>query len=246
MLIAVLADIHANREALDACLDDAQANGVERYVFLGDIVGYGADPVYAVDVVADHAARGSVVLLGNHDAAIAEGGYDLNPVARAAVDWTRAQLDAPRRAFLAGLPLRHEEGDCLFVHAEASSPHSWNYILSSREAEASLASTSARLTFCGHVHRPQLYGAVSGRPIQPYAVDADTGLRVDRSRRWLAVLGSVGQPRNRDPAASYGLFDEAGDVLTYRRVPYDIEAAAEKILAAGLPPALAHRLFLGL
>ncbi|MBV9702368.1 MAG: metallophosphoesterase family protein [Methylobacteriaceae bacterium] len=246
MLIAVLADIHANREALDACLDDAQANGAERYVFLGDIVGYGADPAYAVDVVADHAARGAVVLLGNHDAAIAEGGYDLNPVARGAIDWTRTQLDAQRRDFLAGLPLQYEEVDRLFVHAEASSPPSWNYVLSSRDAELSLASTGARLTFCGHVHRPQLYGAASGRPVHSYAVDADTGMRLEQSRRWLAVLGSVGQPRNRDPAASYGLFDDEGDVFTYRRVPYDIEAAAEKIIAAGLPPALAHRLFLGL
>jgi diadenosine tetraphosphatase ApaH/serine/threonine PP2A family protein phosphatase len=246
MLIAVLADIHGNREALDACLADAGFGGAERYVFLGDLVGYGADPVYVIDRVAAYAAAGAVVILGNHDAAVADGGEGMNPVARAAIDWTRAQLDMPRRGFLAGLPLEVREGDLLFVHAEASAPRDWIYVVSTRQAQASLAATTAPITFCGHVHRPQLYGMAPRRPASAYAAQPFVGIALDPPRRWLAVLGAVGQPRDRNPEASYALFDTVSRVLTFHRVAYDVEAAAAKILAAGLPPALAHRLFVGL
>jgi diadenosine tetraphosphatase ApaH/serine/threonine PP2A family protein phosphatase len=246
MRVALLADIHANREALEACLDDAQEAGADRYVFLGDIVGYGGDPGAVVDIVQHHAQDGAVVILGNHDAAIAKGGEQMNPIARAAIDWTREQLDDAQRAFLADLPLSVTEEDRLYVHAEASSPRNWIYVMSATEAEASLAGTQARVTFCGHIHRPQLYSLVRGKPIVSYTITLDKGVVLGAPKRWLVVLGSVGQPRNRDPAAAYAMFDDTTQQLTFRAVPYDIEAAAQKIRDAHLPAALAHRLFVGL
>src|SRR5260221_3719867 len=160
MRIAILADIHANREALEACLDDAREVGVERYVFLGDLVGYGGDPGAVVDIVAEHAQLGAIVIMGNHDAAIGDGSDHMNPVARAALDLTRRQLDDAQRAFLAGLPMSVMEQDRLYVHSEASSPRSWIYVVSSREAEVSLKGTTARVPFSGPIHKPQRHGLV--------------------------------------------------------------------------------------
>jgi diadenosine tetraphosphatase ApaH/serine/threonine PP2A family protein phosphatase len=246
MRVALLADIHANLEALEACLDEAQDAGAERYVFLGDLVGYGGDPGAVVDIVRHYARDGAIVIRGNHDAAIVEGSDHMNPIARAAIDWTRAQLDDDQRAFLAGLPLVVSEADRLYVHAEASAPDSWIYVTSAKEAEASLLGTRARLTFCGHIHRPQLYSLLRGKPIVSYTATLDKPITLAAPSRWLVVLGSVGQPRNRDPAAAYVMFDDVTQQLTFRAVPYDIEAAAQKIRDAHLPPALAHRLFVGL
>ena len=117
MRIALMTDIHANREALEACLDHAAENGVARYVFLGDYAGYGADPGWVIDTVQAHVGRGAVAVLGNHDAAVLTDVADMNDAAAAAIAWTRTQLDARQRAFLADLPLAIEEKDRLYVHA---------------------------------------------------------------------------------------------------------------------------------
>jgi len=118
--------------------------------------------------------------------------------------------------------------------------------MSAKEAEASLVGTRARVTFCGHIHRPQLYSLVRGKPVVAYTATLDKAITLGAPKKWLVVLGSVGQPRNRDPAAAYALFDDTTQQLTFRAVPYDIEAAAQKIRDAHLPAALAHRLFVGL
>ena len=245
MLIALLADIHGNREALGACLADAERAGADHYVFLGDLVGYGADPEWVVDRAAEMVADGAAAVLGNHDAAVLIPSEDMNPVATAAIDWTRTRLDGGQRSFLAQLPLTVEQGDRLFVHASASAPDSWIYVLSSREAFQSFRATHHRLTFCGHTHFPALFNE-SVRTLPQHHVPADDQpIPLLGQRRWLAVLGAVGQPRDRNPAACYGLFDDARNRLTYVRVPYDVELAARKIHKAGLPAFLATRLTLG-
>ena len=119
MLVALLTDIHGNREALDACLEHARRIGAARFVFLGDYVGYGADPSYVVDTVSGMVEEGAVALLGNHDEAIASPSENMNALARAAIDWTRGRLDAAQGAFLRTLPLFRQEGERLFVHASA-------------------------------------------------------------------------------------------------------------------------------
>jgi diadenosine tetraphosphatase ApaH/serine/threonine PP2A family protein phosphatase len=246
MRIGLFADIHANREALTACLDHARHDGVDRYVFLGDLVGYGADPVWVVDVVADMVANGAVAVRGNHDAAVIDPSEGMSAAAQAAIDWTRARLDGAQRDFLAQLPLTLEEGDRLFVHASAAAPETWIYILGSREAEQSLRAAPQRLTFCGHTHFPALFNATALTPPTQHVPRAGKAMPLLIQRRWVAVLGSVGQPRDKNPAACYGLFDDRRNTLSYMRVPYDAEGAARKIRAAGLPASLAARLTLGI
>jgi diadenosine tetraphosphatase ApaH/serine/threonine PP2A family protein phosphatase len=242
MLIALMSDIHANREAFSACLAHAARYPVDRYVFLGDYVGYGADPGWAVDTVMDHVERGAVAILGNHDEAISAARVQMNEIALAAIEWTRDRLDAGQREFLAGLPLTMEEADRLYVHASAWAPAAWHYVMDAYEARQSLAATARRVTFCGHVHVPELYHLGAAAKIGAFTPVAGVDIPLLRRRRWLAVMGAVGQPRDGLPAACYAVLDEQESTLTYVRVPYDIARAAAKIRAAGLPPILAARL----
>src|SRR5579883_847788 len=141
MLIALLADIHANRQALSACLDDAKAKGVERFILLGDYVGYGADPAWTVNAAMQLVREGAVAVLGNHDAAIGQQGSGLNVEAQIVIDWTRGVLGIEERNFLAALPLSIADGHLLFVHADASAPARWIYLLTVEEAARSLRAT---------------------------------------------------------------------------------------------------------
>jgi diadenosine tetraphosphatase ApaH/serine/threonine PP2A family protein phosphatase len=242
MLIALMSDIHANREAFSACLAHAGSYPVDRYVFLGDYVGYGADPAWAVDTIMDHVERGAVALLGNHDQAISAAQVEMNEIALAAIEWTRTRLDARHREFLAGLPFTTEEADRLYVHASAWAPAEWHYVTDGYEAKQSFQATARRVTLCGHVHVPELYHLSATGKIGVFTPVAGVGIPLLPRRRWLAVIGAVGQPRDGVPAACYALLDEEEDTLTYVRVPYDIAAAAAKIRAAGLPSMLAARL----
>ncbi len=246
MRIAFLSDIHGNREALDACLAHAGRQTIDRFVFLGDLVGYGADPVYIVDKVNEFKDRGALVILGNHDLAAATGDTsNMNEYAKAALDWTFRELDADARAFLKNLPMSEADEDRLYVHADAFSPTAWNYVTDASRAERSMRATTKRLTLCGHVHRPALYHMMPTKPAVHFLPQTGAGIPVVGNRQWLAVMGAVGQPRDENPAAAYGVFDTATQELTYLRVPYDIESAVEKIHAAKLPRILAARLFVG-
>lgn len=247
MKLAILSDIHANLEALTACLAHARRQGAESHAFLGDLVGYGADPHACLDIVREHAARGAIVVQGNHDAAALGGLWaDMNFVSREAAVWTRGQLADDERDFLAGLPLAVARDDCLFVHASAAQPEKWTYISGAAEAARSLVASRAGIVFSGHVHHPTLYFSARDKPT---AFLAPTGsqipLTTTSGRRWLAIAGSVGQPRDGNPAASYLLFESAPARLTFHRVPYDWMRTAAKIRAAGLPDELAARLEYG-
>ena len=243
MKLALVADLHANREAVGAVLTDAQAKGVERHFFLGDYVGYGADPAWVIDRVREHVARGAVAVLGNHDAAVVAGPQpSMVADARTVVAWTRARLDPEQLAFLARLPLSHVEGDALFVHANAFAPGEWAYLQSRGEATRSMQATDCRYTFCGHVHVPTLYHLSSTGKAGHFTPVPGVAIPLSAPRRWLAIPGSVGQPRDGDPAACYAVFDSTEHLLTFHRVPYDHESAAAKVRAANLPAALAQRL----
>lgn len=245
MWIGLFSDIHANREALEASLAHARAAGITRLIFLGDYVGYGADPGFAVDTVMREVEHGAVALLGNHDEAIEAGTRGMNSTAAEAIDWTRPRLERHQREFLSRLPLTFEDGNRLFVHASAHAPAQWEYITSVTSASRSFTATRAQATFCGHVHVPELYhlsptGKIAGfQPVQAVEIP------LLAQRRWLAVLGSVGQPRDYNPAACYGALDTERNVLIYVRVPYDNETAARKVRDAGLPLILSVRLIEG-
>jgi diadenosine tetraphosphatase ApaH/serine/threonine PP2A family protein phosphatase len=245
VLLALFADIHANRQAFTACLDFARAHGAERIICLGDYVGYGADPEWAVETVMGLVEKGALAVRGNHDSAIGTPAETMNAQAQAAIEWTRGQLSASQRRFLAELPLTLQDEDRLYVHSEASSPAKWRYIQSTADAGRSLMATTAHVTFCGHIHKPALYSiSVTGK-MTSFVPTSGVTVQLLQGRRWLTVLGSVGQPRDGDPAASFAMFDTASREITYCRVPYDVDAAAERIRDNGLPNWLADRLLVG-
>jgi len=244
MRLAFFADLHANREAFEACLKRLRKVGFDRAVVLGDLVGYGADPSWTVDTVQRLVDDGGVAVLGNHDEAALRGGTEhMHAEARAAIEWTHRQLDDAQRAFLAGLPLAVEDEDRLYVHANAWAPANWGYITNARAATQSLAATRQRLTFCGHMHEPALYHTrPGGLDAGHFTPRSDFPIPLAPTLRWLAIPGSVGQPRDGNPAACCGWMDTERNTLTCLRVPYDHEAASAHILRAGLPPAFAARL----
>src|SRR5260221_3044009 len=241
VLLAVFTDIHANRQAFSACLDFARARGAERMICLGDYVGYGADPEWTVETVMDLVERGAIAVRGNHDSAIAMTTESMNAEAQAAIEWTRGRLSAPQRRFLADLPLALQEDDSLYVHSEASNPARWRYVQTASDAARSIAATEAQITFCGHIHCPSLYSMSSLAKIASFVPTSGVPVRLLPGRRWLAVLGSVGQPRDGDPAASFARFDTASREITYCAVPYAVEAAARRIRANGPPLLLGDR-----
>lgn len=243
MKTAIITDLHANREAVQAVLDHARGQRVDRHAFLGDFVGYGADPVWVLDRVREHVALGAVAVQGNHDAAVARGSSPtMRPEARYVIDWTRARLDAAQLDFLASLPLTHEQGEVLYVHANAYQPVAWDYVQGRGEAVRSLHATRQRITFCGHVHEPRLYHLSLVGKAGEFVPVAGEPIPLLPSRRWLVIPGAAGQPRDGNPAACYAIYDDQSLQLTYWRVPYDHEGAGAKIRAAELPQSLADRL----
>lgn len=245
MLLAILSDIHGNREAFEAVLAASHAAGAERFAVLGDIVGYGADPEWCVEMARSLMGSGAIVLRGNHDDAISNASVTMNPTATMALEWTRRQLGADARAFLAALPLKAREGDCLFVHADASAPSDWNYVLDTSDAGQHLGACESRVSFCGHVHKPALYCTAPGGKVTHFCPVAATPVPLLPQRRWLAVMGAVGQPRDGNSCAAFALYDTQSAELRFLRAAYDIATAANKIRAAGLPVSLAERLFEG-
>jgi diadenosine tetraphosphatase ApaH/serine/threonine PP2A family protein phosphatase len=206
------------------------------------VVGYGADPAAVLDIVAEHAARGAVVVKGNHDEAVAgsKRGY-FNETADTAIEWTRATLSGPQREMLSSFPLVVREGNACFVHASAAAPERWEYVDSAAAAERSAAAAAKPYTFCGHVHRQVLYGIDAHGRMVAFHPHPGVAIPVRANRAWLAIAGSVGQPRDGDPSAAYALADTDRQTITFHRVAYDSAAAARKIREAGLPETLAWR-----
>lgn len=240
MRYAVLSDVHANLEALRAVLADAEGR-VDGVVCLGDVVGYGADPVACVETIG---ARVEALVAGNHDHAVA-GRLEFawfNPHARAALDWTLARLSDDHRAWLAGRPLVTCIAEATLVHASPRNPDEWDYLLSPDDGWEAFAAFDTRVCFVGHSHRPAVWSLGSSGPdfdASPSRVTFESG------RRYIVNVGSVGQPRDGDPRAAYAVWDADARTVTLRRVAYDVEAARRKIQAAGLPRRLADRLTIG-
>lgn len=253
MRLALLSDLHANRQALDACLSHARTQGADRFAFLGDLVGYGADPVGVLDQVMGLQAQGAWVLQGNHDAmAVVPPTGDVSVGASTAA-WTHAQLNDAHRKFLAHLPLTDTVDHVLLVHASADKPEAWRYVDGERAARAcldaakadGLAGVLAPHVLVGHVHHQTFYYQGAGRGLMPFKPTPGVGVPVPRSRACVATVGSVGQPRDGDQRAMYAIYDLATARLIFHRVPYDHAAAAQAIRQAGLPEYFAHRLETG-
>ena len=246
MRIALMTDIHANWRAFEACLDHARALRADRLVFLGDYVGYGPEPNEVLERVMAEVRQGAVAVLGNHDQAVADTHESMISDAEVALAWTRGQLGREAREFLSGLPLYIEDESRFYVHASPQTPRAWIYVNDETTAKAALDATQAPTVFCGHTHIAALYGGTATGRLVSFKPTPSVPVPIHRRRRWLNVVGAVGQSRDGDPAASYALLDTDRSEIVHLRVPYDVEATASAILRAGLPPALAVRLQTGL
>jgi diadenosine tetraphosphatase ApaH/serine/threonine PP2A family protein phosphatase len=248
MKIALLSDIHANRQALDACLQHARAEGARQFALLGDLVGYGGDPVAVVDQAMALVQGGALCVLGNHDAMALSPPSAPRNRAELGARWTHDHLASRHHAFLQSLPLTARLGQsALLVHASADAPAQWRYVEDANAAERSMAAAQAmdpaiRYVFGGHVHAQALYFLTPTAKLMRFAPEPGVPVPVPPHRQWLAIAGSVGQPRDGDARAMYALFDDAARQITFYRVPYDHLAAAAAIRAAGLPAFYADRL----
>jgi len=246
MKIAVLSGIHSNLEALVACISHARSQGAEQFVFLGDLLGYGADPQACLDIIAPMVSDGALAVMGNHDEAVLGGMCEnLVFIARDVIYWTREQLQQSGRDFIQSLPMVAKMGGSFYVHASAASPERWTYIDSAVTAAKCIEASESHLTFVGHVHHQTLYYTSVGGAVQIFTPVPGVSIPVSPHRQWLAIAGSVGQQRDGSPAAAYLLHDQQRESLTFFRIPYDYLSAARKIRAAGLPERLALRLETG-
>lgn len=250
MKIALLSDIHANLHALDACVSHARAQGAGRFAVLGDIVGYGAQPAEVVRRVRALAQEGAIVIQGNHDALAVDPLSQAGTLEAGGGAWTRAQLDASALDFLDSLPMTATDGAVFLVHASADAPQRWLYVDNVHRAEASLNAAcedaGVRYVFGGHVHHQTLYFRAANRALMRFDPTAGSPIPLPPHRRWIATVGSVGQPRDGATPAMYAMFDIGRAELTFHRVPYDHLAAAASVRAAGLPEPFAQRLERGL
>ena len=237
---AILGDVHANWEALSAVLEDAEKQRVDAYVCVGDLVGYNADPVRCLDRLR---ALNVLSVRGNHDhlCACAGGTMSLVAHAAAAVAWTRRQLSASDIQYLSGLQMSAQTGGFTIVHNTLQISADWTYVFTVRDAEESFRFQTTPVCFYGHTHMPIVFEKDARVTYRIY-----DRIRLDRGRKYLVNIGSVGQPRDRDPRASYAVYDAGRGVVDLRRVRYDIATAQSKIRDAGLPEWLAFRLDFGM
>ena len=242
MLVAVLSDIHGNRHALEAVLDDVATTVATELWCLGDVVGYGADPNDCVALVADNAA---LCLAGNHDLAVT-GELALDDFSRGAAlaaRWTQEVLTAPHLDLLAGLSPQATAGSVGLFHGSPRDPV-WEYVLAPLLAELCFDVLDQRVALVGHSHvalsfvRPEGQAATGQKRRLGETADLSTG-------EWLLNPGSVGQPRDGDPRASWLLLDTEAWTAEWRRASYDVAGAAASIRAARLPESLAERLGYG-
>jgi diadenosine tetraphosphatase ApaH/serine/threonine PP2A family protein phosphatase len=245
--IALFADLHSNLEAFEACMSHAQEMGADRYVFLGDLVGYNADPKAIIERVAELVQLGKAVAVqGNHDAACFEDySQKMNPSALAAIHWTRSQLSTHHIDFLKNLPLIILEEDKCFVHASAHNPGDWNYVNDGMSAWRCAEHSGKIYTFVGHMHDQMLYYQSSVGKLIRFSPHPGESIPAGKHRRWVAVVGSLGQPRDGKPEACFAMFEPSNESMTFHRVSYDHYLAAEKVARAGLPQELADRLLTG-
>lgn len=241
MRLALLSDIHANLEALQAVLKDLESQKVDQIVCLGDVVGYGCDPAACLDLVRKHC---SVTLMGNHEYAtlgLLED-HTLNEVARASIIWTRSQVDDRLMKLMGQFPMTHRIDTLQLVHASPHEPELWHYILTPPAARRAFEATDAWICFFGHSHLPTIFSLSEdgqcrsrfGHDFQPFD-----------ENRYMVNVGSVGQPRDDDPRSCYVIYDSDTVDVYYRRVAYDYTVTQKKMAAVNSPALLIERIAVG-
>ena len=240
-VFAILGDIHSNIEALNVVLDDCRSQGVTDFLCTGDVIGYNAAPRECMKIIQD---LGCPVVKGNHDhyvSSLAVNLADFQPHAAMVIKWTREQLDADELRWLADLPFSITAMGMTIVHSTNDRPGNFGYVFDNLQAEANFIHQKTPLCFHGHTHCPMIYEkSMSGVwRIDPQDVKLPPG------KKYFINVGSVGQPRDGDPRATYVIYDVATRTIRFRRLEYDVAAAQARIRAAGLPDRLAERLALG-
>jgi diadenosine tetraphosphatase ApaH/serine/threonine PP2A family protein phosphatase len=243
MRIGIFSDVHSNIEALGEVLRGLEKAKVDRVICLGDVVGYGAS---VNECCADVRRVAEVTLLGNHDAAVA-GRMDYSfyyDAARQALDWTGSRIDPDHLAWLKSLPHTHRIGELAFSHGSPISPENYDYIFATEQARELVPHFDelAEVTFIGHSHLCKAFAVHSAGDVHDVGAKR-FGLR--RGHKYVVSVGSVGQPRDYDNRACFVIYDDNLRLVEYFRVPYDIEAAAQKIFDADLALNFGRRLFLG-
>lgn len=239
MKYAIIADIHANLEALQVVLEDTKEQRCSHYACLGDVVGYNANPKECLDIIR---GMGMPCVKGNHDE-YCSSETDLegfNPHAAEAVNWTRQQLTEEDRQWLRDLKYIRLVANFSIVHATLDGPQRWGYVFDKLAAAASFTYQNTSVCFFGHTHVPVAF-------IRDTVVRGGTysKFKVETGRKYFINVGSVGQPRDSNPRASYVIYDMDEGTIELRRLDYDIATTQAKIRAAGLPERLAERLALG-
>lgn len=243
MKLGIISDIHSNVEALTTALRWFGAHHVDEVICLGDVVGYGPDPNPCCKLIRDHC---NVSLMGNHDAAVI-GVMEIDyyyDAAREAIFWTRQKLSDENFQWLYGLPYTHVRDQAGFFHAAPIKPYNWHYVVHVQEAMKHNGPVYDRLrtwNFLGHSHLTKQF-AINGKRAKDVS---DKILQARPDRKYLINVGSVGQPRDRDPRLCFGLYDTADETFEHIRLEYDIASTAQKIINVGLAEKFARRLFVG-
>ena len=240
MKYGILGDIHANLEALEAVLEDMDKQGVKKYVSVGDLVGYGANPIECIDIVRGRLK--ATVTAGNHDfAAVDKLNIDFfNAYARESALWTRKTLPEEHKAYIRSLKLVEYCDNFTVVHSTLYSPELFEYIQTSYDAHLSFEQQTTPLSFMGHSHVP-----VNFFKRKNVSFNMDTEVKIDENTKIMVNVGSIGQPRDENPDAVSVVYDSDESLIRVGRVRYDVEKAARKIVSSGLPEILAERLKYG-
>ena len=241
MLYGICSDIHSNATAFKAVLESMRDNGVERKVCLGDIVGYGVDTDECVDLVRENM---DFCLIGNHDSVAVknESSEGFNPYAKQAIEWTQKHLSKESVAYIRSLPYIHDENDICFVHASPLSPADWVYVTDLEDALNAFDHFSERYCFVGHTHSPVI---IASRPMAIPKILDEYEYVIANTERLLVNVGSVGQPRDRDPRACWCLLDTETKCVRLIRVDYDIRETQNRMKKQGMPSFLIDRLSVG-
>ena len=242
MKYLLFSDVHSNLEALEVLLVKITQEKPDKVIFLGDAVGYGADPSECLYAIAESA---DLILLGNHDAAAAGiiSPVYFNPIAQIAILWTQSKLSKEEKRYLKNLPLILRFSELCLVHSSPYKPQDWNYILSLEDAVRNFPYFSSPLCFIGHSHRPGMWiSDQSGK----FWLAQENELKVEENYKYIINVGSVGQPRDRNSMGAYCIYDDQKQIIQINRFTYNIQKAQKKILQAGLPQFLAERLSTGI
>lgn len=244
MRVAVLSDIHANLEALEAVLEHARSHRVDRYVCLGDVVGYGANPNECIALLG--ALPDCSCLLGNHDAAVLGIPTNMKPEARRVILWTRQILSQESLYFLTEMEDLIKWQNIFFCHSNPYRPRNWYYVSEKTYITSSFARSKAKILFVGHTHVPVAITRKNFFCIYIRSPRHSMVVPVAETNRQIFNGGSIGQPRDGDPRAAYLIYDSVRGVVEFYRLAYDWRSAGAKIVAAGLPEIYAQRLVNGL